>query len=135
MGAQLFSSLNNGALLVTAVILGGCAGSAPPLPTDTTSANAVAHATLADFSPSDAALSCAQIQSEGTAIEDRMRADNGKIEGNRTRNQIAGYFGALYLVPLVAMEPNDPEKKELVALYARRDVLIKLTTVKACRTG
>ncbi len=64
-----------------------------------------------------------------------MHADNGKIEGNRTRNQIAGYFGALYLVPLVAMEANDPEKKDLVALYARRDVLIKLNTVKGCRAG
>ena len=135
MVAQLSSRLTEAAAVVVACVLGGCAGSAPALPPDTTSANAATHATLADFSPSDAALSCAQIQSEGAGIEDRMHADNGKIEGNRTRNQIAGYFGALYLVPLVAMEGNDPEKKDLMTLYARRDVLIKLNTVKACRSG
>jgi hypothetical protein len=49
-----------------------------------------------------------------------------------TRNQIAGYFAALYLVPIVATDSNSQEKKDIAKLYERRDVLIKLSVVKSC---
>jgi hypothetical protein len=129
MAAPLFSRASS---CCAALILSGCVASAPALPPDTTSANAATHAKLEDFSSADAALTCADINAEGASIESRMQADTGKVEGNRTRNQIAGYFGALYLVPLLAMEPNDPEKKDIAKLYARRDILIKLSVVKSC---
>jgi hypothetical protein len=129
MAVRLFSRASS---CCAALILCGCVASAPALPPDTTSANAASHAKLADFSPADAAMSCADIAAEGASIESRMAADTGKVEANRTRNQIAGYFAALYLVPIVATDSNSQEKKDIAKLYERRDILIKLSVVKSC---
>lgn len=129
MAVRLFSRPSS---CCAALILSGCVAPAPALPPDTTSENAASHAKLEDFSPADAAMSCSEIAAEGVSIESKMQADTGKVEANRTRNQIAGYFAALYLVPIVATEANSQEKKDIAKLYERRDVLIKLSVVKSC---
>lgn len=114
------------------VVLAGCATSAPPLPPDTTSVNRTQSLTLDSFAKEDAALSCEQIGAERQQIDQSLRDANGRIEGNRTQNQVAGYFGALILVPLVATDNNDAEKAEITRIYGRRDMLIKLGGVKGC---
>lgn len=111
----------------------GCASSAPPLPDDTTSVNRAQTITLDAFSKEDAGLSCDQIAAERQGIDAQMREANGKIEDNRTQNQVAGYFGSMLLVPLAATEGNQAEKDQIKQLYGRQDTLIKLATVKGCK--
>jgi hypothetical protein len=121
--------------LAVALLLGGCVASAPPLPTDTTSVGALKHMSLADFPESDRNLTCEQIAAEGISITNRMMADNSSIEGNRVRNEAAVYFAALSVVTLpiaLASVQNATERKEVTALYQRRDTLIKLSAVKSC---
>lgn len=118
--------------------LGGCVGSAPPLPPDTTSMTALKHTTLSDFSPADQTLTCQQIADEEMSIADKMRADNLAIEGNRGRNQALLYVASLSVVTLpvaLATVQNDTERKEVLSLYSRRDVLMKLVAVKTCPVG
>jgi hypothetical protein len=88
--------------------------------------------TLDSFAKEDAALSCEQIGSERASVDAALRDANSKIEGNRTQNQVAGYFGSTLLLPLLATESNSDEKKEITRLYGRRDVLLKLGGVKGC---
>ena len=77
-------------------------------------------------------MSCDDIAAEWRKTTDAMHTANGMIEANRTRNQIAGYFAALYLVPVVFTVNNDKEKDEIATLYERHDMLIKLAALRHC---
>lgn len=134
--APLFSRNNWKVIsLLGTVLISGCASSAPPLPVDTTSTNRTEIIGLDSFSRADAALSCDQIAAERQDIDNRIRMDNSQIESNRTQNQVAGYLGALFIVPLAATESNQPERDDITRLYGRRDTLIKLAAVKDCSNG
>jgi hypothetical protein len=115
-------------------LLGGCAASAPPLPVDTTGLNRARELKLEEFTKEDASLSCDQIAGERHTLAADMRAANERIEANRKQNQVAGYFGALFLVPYVATEGNYAETDALTRHYARQDTLIPLATAKGCRS-
>jgi hypothetical protein len=126
-------SSNDGALAAAiALLLSGCAGDAPKLPPDTTSINRSHALTLEDFTVQDRTLTCDQIGEERSRIADKMQATNGRIEANRTRNQVAGYIGALTVVGWLATDNNDDEKDQIAKLYERQDTLIKLAAVKNC---
>ncbi len=114
------------------VLLAGCAASAPSLPPDTTSVNRTQSLTLGSFSKQDAALSCTQIAAERQRVDLALAQANGRIEDNRTQNQVAGYFGGLFVLPLAATDNNDAEKDEITRIYGRRDTLVKLGSVKGC---
>jgi hypothetical protein len=45
---------------------------------------------------------------------------------------VAGYFGALFVVPLVATEGNYSDKDIIKAAYARLDTLNKLAVYRGC---
>jgi hypothetical protein len=108
---------------------------APPLPPDVTGSNAGGRPSLSEFSAADTALTCEQIAAERVRISETMAADTARIDGNRTRNQVAGYVGALSLVTLPvlgATEGNYAEKDDIKRLYARHDALIRLAAVKTC---
>ncbi|MDR3439784.1 hypothetical protein [Telmatospirillum sp.] len=124
-----------GMAVLMAVLLAACASSAPPLPVDTTSVNRVQSIGMDAFSKEDAALSCDRIAAERRDIDAQMQAATGKIEDNRTQNQVAGYLGSQLLLPLLATDNNQAEKQQISQLYARRDVLIKLAAVKDCKGG
>ncbi|MGO8915054.1 MAG: hypothetical protein ACLQJR_04020 [Stellaceae bacterium] len=129
------SSKNDGRGAVLALgllVLAGCAAPAPPLPPDTTSVNRMQELTLGDFSASDAAMSCDDVAAERRTNAAAMKAANDRIEGNRTQNQVAGYLGALFLVPYLATEGNYAEKDQITQLYQRHDTLIRLASVKHC---
>jgi hypothetical protein len=116
------------------VLLAGCAGSAPPLPPDTTSVNRTRSITRSDFSPEDQAASCVSIAAERDRNAEAMRSANASIEGNRPRDQVALYFGGVLAAPFIA-NTNDPERKAVNDLYLRQDTLIKLAAVKGCPAG
>lgn len=115
-------------LLLTAA----CAGSAPPLPTDTTSDNRQASIKSADFSSGDLAKNCSSIKSELNTNAAAISNNTGAIESNRGRNQAAGYLGAMFIVPLAATESNTQEKEKIAQLESRQDVLRKLAAFKKC---
>jgi hypothetical protein len=105
----------------------GCASSAPPLPpaADASGANGIAA--------SDLSLDCPRVAQEVETIDARMREANRKIEGERTRNQVVGYFAAVAFAPLVlATEQNQAEKDLVRSLYARRDALMRVAAQKGC---
>jgi hypothetical protein len=120
-------------LVVGALLLGGCAGAAPPLPVDTTGTTSTQHASLADFTAADAALSCPQIVAEHSGLKAQMDQANANVQANRQRNQIAGFI-AVTVTPLayIATEGNDADKAAIKAAYARQDVLEKLAMLKGC---
>jgi hypothetical protein len=135
MGKAVQSSSSNGmSRLATAalLLLAGCAGSAPSLPPDTTSVNRSRTLTLADFAEADRTLSCDAIGNERRQIADTVAAANARIEANRTKNQVAGYFAGLFIVPAIATEGNYAEKDEIARLSQRKDTLIQLASVKGC---
>lgn len=119
-------------LAIIAPLLSGCATSAPTLPADTTSIDRQSTVALSDFPAKDQAMSCQDIAAERQMIENGKAAANSEIEGNRTRNQVAGYLGGLYVLPLLATENNTAEKDKIAVLYQRQDTLIRLAAVKHC---
>lgn len=120
-------------LPAAALLLAGCASSAPPLPPDTTGVTSTHHIALGDFAPADAALTCNQINDERHKITASMAAANKSIESNRSGNQTAAYIGAV-VTPLayLATEGNYADKDAVKELYSRQDTLIKLGALKAC---
>ncbi len=140
MGAAVRSSSSSHSArlraAVAALLLAGCSSAAPPLPPDTTSINRTHDLTINDFTPEAQAMSCGDIADERQKIADAMKGANDAIAGNRTRNEVAaGIFdlGGLVAAPaLLASNNNDAEKDQITKLYARRDTLIKLATLKHC---
>jgi len=118
-------------LIALAIAVGGCTRSAPDLPPDYGSVNA-SRQTLASFPAHMRNLNCAQIASREADLEARNQKAEEIIKSNRTRNQVAGYLGALYLVPVVAIE-NDEDQKALLDKNQREvDQLKQLQRVKRC---
>ena len=125
----MLSFSTNSLLAIGALLLTGCAGSAPPLPAN------VKPPALAEFSANDANLTCEQIGAERARIHQQMAADNSHIDENRTRNQVATYAALVSTIGLLALpvtEGNSAEKKDLKQLYDRQDLLIRLAAAKAC---
>jgi hypothetical protein len=135
MGKAVRSSSSSSTTWITVaalLLLAGCAASAPKLPPDTTSINRSRTLTITDFAEPDRALSCEAIGSERRQIADAVAAANARIEANRTKNQVAGYFGGLFIVPALATEGNYADKDEIARLSQRKDTLIQLASVKGC---
>ena len=105
---------------------------APPLPPDTTGSTSAHHVSAADFTPQDRELSCVQIGEQRGALHEGIDKANANIAGNRTGNQVAGYFGALFVLPLVATQGNYSDKDVIKAAYVRLDTLNQLAVYKAC---
>ncbi len=114
------------------IALAACARSAPELPPDYGSVNAQAQLSAADFAESDLRMTCGDIVSEQEDMTREARNLTGVIEGNRGRNQIAGYFGGLFLFPLLAVKENPAEKRKLDTMQARWDTLTQLKRFKQC---
>lgn len=111
---------------VAAVALASaCARSAPDLPPQASAASVV-------LSPVEARFSCDQIDGAITALQAERDQLTSVIQGNRQRNQTAGYLGALFIVPLVATESNDAEKKRLDEIQAETDRLYAVRRARSC---
>ena len=77
-------------------------------------------------------MDCASIREEQSTNNAKIDQDNDVIKSNRRRNEVAGYFAALTIVPLVATESNDTERDDITVLQKRQDTLLKLAAVKKC---
>ena len=117
------NSLSN--LLITTVILSGCARAAPELP-DANRLNAISQSSA--YATSD----CPQILQITSELEADKRHMESIIESNRGRNQAAGYFSALFIVPIVAVENNSNEKNQLDAIQNQLDELRAVGNNKFC---
>lgn len=119
--------------VLLAGLLAGCTRGAPDLPPDTSSVNAERQLSEADFSSEDLSLTCADLYREQDAIAAEAETYNASIEGNRQKNQVAGYIaGVVFLPAIVATEHNDAEKADLDRLQERFDLVQGLKRIKNC---
>ncbi|MBO6784204.1 MAG: hypothetical protein JJ899_13175 [Alphaproteobacteria bacterium] len=126
--------MRRAALAAAALALAACARSAPELPPDYGSVSATDRLSASDFTSADLRLTCGDIVSEQKAMTETARQLTGVIEANRQHNQVAGYFGGLFLFPLVAVRENPDEKTKLDRMQDRWDTLTQLKRFKDCDT-
>lgn len=112
--------------------LAGCARYAPDLPPDTSTVSVEDAAEQLKITEKDRNLSCEQIADEKQAIAKNRSINEENIRKNRTQNQVAGYFGALFLIPLIAVNHDSTAKEILDALQFRGDQLDFLSRQKNC---
>ncbi len=117
------------------LLVAGCNSAAPTLPPDTTGTNRVASVRIEDFSPSDAAMSCADIAAERLSISTRMQAVNDSVAASRPPGRKLAWNPISLASGDTAIDFNDSQRDEMKALYARQDTLIKLAGVKSCPSG
>ncbi len=116
-----------------AAALTACARSAPDLPTDFGSVNATKRLQASDFTKVDLAKSCADIAQEREDLDRRNHLAEAEIKADRTQNQVAGYFAALFILPVVAVDTNEKQVALLDSNQARIDQLLRLSRFKECR--
>ncbi len=114
------------------VVLGACARPAPDLPPDYASVNAPNQLEARDFSTADLAKSCTEIAAERAELEKLNRLAQAEIQGDRTQNQVAGYFAALFILPVVAVDTNEKQVALLDRNQVRIDNLRRLSHFKDC---
>ena len=111
--------------LAFVAVLAGCARAAPELP-DAKRLEEMSH------SSSYASTDCPVILKKIAGLESDKRQLESIIEGNRGRNQTAGYFAGLFVVPIVAVENNSNEKTQLDAIQTQLDELRAVGNKKHC---
>lgn len=112
--------------------MGACATSAPLLPTDTTARNRQAIISPYDFTGADLSKSCTAIRTEQMSNADKIASDNQVIASNRKQNEIAAYFGGVFLIPYAELKDNAAEKDDIAMLQQRQDTLLKLSAFRQC---
>lgn len=110
-----------------ALLLVACATAAPPLPEQRSGVRP-----LESFTPEDAAKTCDDIRRNWQTTAKARDTVNRNIAANRTDNQVAGFIGVFFLPAAIATEGNYGDKDALVAIQARRDILIELARTKGC---
>ena len=116
-------SLSN--LLAITIILNGCARAAPELP-DAQRLDAMSR------SSTYANSNCPQILQKISDLESEKRQMEYIIQSNRGRNQAAGYFAGLFIVPIVAVDNNSIEKARLDEIQIQLDELRAVGNIKFC---
>lgn len=84
------------------------------------------------LSPADQALTCAQIQAEQSANEAARDKLEAEVAAKRATNPAALYFGALFIVPLLAVDRANSEAEAIAQLAERRDTLLRLRAHRKC---
>lgn len=106
------------ALVVSALILGGCA--------------ARTARTIEVRQPHDAEMGCAQLDSEISAMRRLMQAYAADGAQQSERNQMAVLGALVNPMILINADPGDAATKELLAYGQRIDHLSSLKTAKEC---
>ncbi len=110
----------------------GCSGGAPPLPPDTMSVNSSRHSAIADFTPSDIALTCEQIAKERSRNYDLVEANLRSAATTSSSNETAAFIGG-YIPPAYLLIKDTRLTNERVQqLYGRNDTLVKLANFRNC---
>lgn len=133
-----YSSLNSvrgvafGSLVALAVTLSACARPAPQLPPDYGSVNTDAKLTADQFSSEDLRLSCTEIVEAQESLTDEAGRMTGVISDSKGYNETIGILGALFIVPALAADQNEDEKRRLDEIQKRWDTLVALKRFKTC---
>jgi len=114
------------------LLLAGCSSSAPNLPQDYGTHNANKRISAENFTFEERQLSCSQINQELIALNRFEEVQLNEIQGKRKQNQVAGYFGSLFLFPLVGTDNSNVAKHNLTKINQAKDKLYKLQVYKNC---
>ncbi len=119
--------------LFSSAVISGCATSARELPSDYGSVDARKRLQLNDFDATTATLSCAEANKELRALEAADSRHIQTIKGNRKHNQITGYIGTAFFLPVYLATDNDLKTKEKIRnINKAKDKLYKLKAFKKC---
>ncbi len=80
----------------------------------------------------EAAASCQDVGLTLRTIADDAKGYGANIRNDRSSNQVAGYFGALFIIPLIGVQHNTEEKRQLDVLQTRWDRWIDVAKSKQC---
>ena len=113
-------------------VLGSCAQPARPLPPDMSGREGGDSASVESLSPADQALTCAQIEAEQRANEAARERLDAEVVAKRAPNPAALYLGALFIVPLLAVDRANSEAEAIAQPAERRDTLLRLRARRKC---
>lgn len=113
-------------------MLWGCARSAPTLPTvQNDPPSAVTKETQTNPS---SLLECEKLAYRLEGLEEDESALNEVILGDRSKNQLVGVLGAFYILPYVAAEGHEEEKRRLDSIQVERDGIYTEMKIHRCPT-
>lgn len=120
------------AALAALSLLFGCARSAPDLPVSRIGKSDAEVQKLLNINAADLAMECPALDAALAKVNEAIDDNELVIKGDRTKNQIVGYLGALFILPVIGTENNDEAKENLEKLQVRKDQLYYLKSRKAC---
>lgn len=123
--------LSSKLVLALLILAAACTRSAAPLPADRSSVTARPY-TAAEFTKQDLALTCEEVAAEQSALATQAQKAEQIILADRQRNQVAGYFAALFILPIVAVDTHEERQALLTDIQLREDKLRGLSRLKSC---
>ena len=136
-GGPLFSWIKKpAAVMLIASFAGGCAVNARDLPEDYGSMDAGKRLSVEDFDPATARLTCAEIAAELKLLESEHSLQARDITDKRQQNQVAGYIGGVFFLPVLLATDNSAEAKNKIENINRaKDKLYQAQVFKKCPSG
>lgn len=107
------------AVVFCCLLLQGCARGAPALPD--AQVESKGPAAVSSSSPNIPKIECELLDHRLAILDAEEKPLIAAIEADRGRNQVAGYFGGLFIFPLLAMKDHPEEKRRLDAIQVERD--------------
>lgn len=133
-GEPLFFGTKKFLLLMMVVgFIAACATGARNLPLDYSSIDAKKRLSVDDFDVAAVELTCLQIDEELRILESDYALQAQDIKGKRYKNQVAGYLGAVFILPaLLAIDNSAEVKVKIENINRAKDQLYKLRAFKKC---
>lgn len=120
-------------LMMVVGFIAACATGARNLPLDYSSIDAKKRLSVDDFDAAAIELTCLQIDEELRILESDYALQAQDIKGKRHKNQVAGYLGAVFILPALLATDNSAEAKVKIENINRaKDQLYKLRAFKKC---
>ncbi len=119
--------------LVLIAVIYGCARTAPELPPDYILNMESPKALLSQVPPLIRGMTCDEINQDLTNLSMHDSQLEAEIQGNRGKNQTAGYIAGVLFFPAILAVDNDKSTKSLLDQNQKhRDHLIFAQKAKGC---
>lgn len=118
--------------LIAATTLIGCSRPAPLLPASDGTTAVVPNRQILE---TERLEKCKVMDGRLLEIDREVASIESRIKAKRGQNQAAGYFGALFLVPLLAVDGQSEEKVQLDHLQFERDEIYRKKRELTCPAG